>query len=98
MFSNYKFSAAERFVQYVQIDTQSDPQSNQNPSTVKQFNLSELLVKELLEMGANIEALIEGGHILGDATKASSTEISKETAAPVVESTSAISEGATING
>ena len=54
--------------------------------------------KELLEMSANIEALIEGGHILGDATKASSTQTSKETAAPVVESTSAISEGATING
>ena len=54
--------------------------------------------KELLEMGANIEALIEGGHILGDATKASSTQTSKETAAPVVESISAISEGATING
>jgi hypothetical protein len=54
--------------------------------------------KELLEMGANIEALIEGGHILGDETKASSTQTSNETAAPVVESTSAISEGATING
>ena len=54
--------------------------------------------KELLDMGANIEALIEGGHISGDATKASATNNPNETAALVVESTSAISEGATING
>ena len=41
---------------------------------------------ELLEMGANIEALIEGGHISADATKA--------TPAPA-PSTPATPEGAT---
>jgi tripeptide aminopeptidase len=36
MFENYKFTAAERFLRYVQIDTQSDPLSKTNPSTEKQ--------------------------------------------------------------
>lgn len=41
----------ERFLRYVQIDTQSDPNQLQCPSTEKQKNLSSLLVKELKEMG-----------------------------------------------
>ena len=39
MFENYKFTAAERFLRYVQIDTQSDPLSKSNPSTEKQKEL-----------------------------------------------------------
>ncbi len=38
-------------MRYVQIDTQSDPQSNTHPSSEKQKNLSVLLVKELIAMG-----------------------------------------------
>jgi len=41
----------ERFLRYVQIDTQSDPNVFSCPSTEKQKNLSNVLVKELLEMG-----------------------------------------------
>jgi tripeptide aminopeptidase len=41
----------ERFLRYVQIDTQSDPNVSSCPSTEKQKNLSNILVKELLEMG-----------------------------------------------
>ena len=41
----------ERFKQYVQIDTQSDPHSSSVPSTKKQKNLGELLVSQLVEMG-----------------------------------------------
>ena len=51
MFSNYKFTAAERFLRYVQIDTQSDPQSNSFPTTAKQKDLSDLLANELQQMG-----------------------------------------------
>jgi tripeptide aminopeptidase len=42
---------AERFMKYVQFDTQSDPQSNKNPSTEKQKNLSKVLAEELQQMG-----------------------------------------------
>ena len=41
----------ERFLKYVQIDTQSDPNSTTQPSTEKQKDLSRLLVTELFEMG-----------------------------------------------
>ncbi len=44
-------SLIERFLRYVKIDTQSDQDSPSCPSTEKQKNLSNLLVKELKEMG-----------------------------------------------
>lgn len=51
MFDNYQFTASERFMRYVQIDTQSDPLSGTYPTTEKQKDLSEILVKELKQMG-----------------------------------------------
>jgi tripeptide aminopeptidase len=51
MLQDYHFTVAERFQRYVQIDTQSDPQSITHPSTEKQKNLSTLLAAELLAMG-----------------------------------------------
>ena len=51
MFNQYAFTVAERFMRYVQIDTQSDPHSNSFPSTAKQKDLSVLLAAELKEMG-----------------------------------------------
>ncbi len=38
-------------MRYVQVDTQSDPQSSSHPSTEKQKNLSTILATELLSMG-----------------------------------------------
>ena len=46
-------NVAERFMRYVQIDTQSDPNSVLFPSTEKQKNLSNILVEELLSIGVN---------------------------------------------
>jgi tripeptide aminopeptidase len=51
MFENYLFTASERFMRYVQIDTQSDPLSTGNPSTEKQKELSRLLAEELKQIG-----------------------------------------------
>ncbi len=48
---NIKHTVTERFLEYVKIDTQSDPNSTTHPSTEKQRNLGNLLVKELHEMG-----------------------------------------------
>ncbi len=51
-----KESVANRFMRYVKIDTQSDPQSGKHPSTEKQKDLSKFLVEELKEIGiANAE-------------------------------------------
>eukprot|EP01136_Pigoraptor_vietnamica_P040414 Opistho-1_new@12294 len=52
-----------RFFNYVQIDTQSDPNSNSIPSTVKQKNLGNLLVAELLELGITDAHLDEFGYV-----------------------------------
>ncbi|MBT9190022.1 peptidase T [Zobellia russellii] len=41
----------DRFLNYVKIDTQSDPSSSTTPSTEKQWYLADLLVEELLEIG-----------------------------------------------
>lgn len=53
----------ERFLRYVQIDTQSDPNSTLQPSTEKQKNLSRMLVTELFEMGVVDAHLDEHGYV-----------------------------------
>jgi tripeptide aminopeptidase len=63
MLNNYKNTVTERFLRYVQIDTQSDPYSDTQPSTQKQMNLSRILVKELLEMGVSDANLDEYGYV-----------------------------------
>jgi tripeptide aminopeptidase len=63
MFKDYHYTCVERFMRYVQVDTQSNPQSNQSPSTEKQKNLSKILVDELLAMGISDAALDEFGYI-----------------------------------
>src|SRR4051794_38860098 len=53
---DYAYTVTERFLRYVQVDTQSDPQSSTYPSTEKQKDLSNILLQELHEMGiANAE-------------------------------------------
>lgn len=47
----YNFTVTERFLRYVQIDTQSDPAATCFPSTSKQLHLAQLLEKELTAMG-----------------------------------------------
>lgn len=63
MFSNYSFTVKERFLRYVQIDTQSNPQSETCPSTEKQKDLSRLLVQELQAMGIGDAHMDEHGYV-----------------------------------
>ncbi len=65
MFNNYQYTCVERFMRYVQVDTQSDPQSSSQPSTEKQKNLSKILVEELLAMGISDAHLDEFGYVFG---------------------------------
>ena len=41
----------ERFLRYIAIDTQSDENATTQPSTAKQFDLQQILLAELTEMG-----------------------------------------------
>jgi tripeptide aminopeptidase len=54
---------AERFLRYVQIDTQSDPDAASTPSTEKQKDLGHLLVQELQAMGAETVYMDAYGYV-----------------------------------
>ncbi len=61
--NNYKHSAAERLMRYVQINTQSDPFSPTQPSTEIQKDLSRVLVEELKALGITDAELDEHGYV-----------------------------------
>ncbi len=59
----YNSGVAERLMRYAQIDTQSDPASDAQPSTEKQKDLSRLLVKELHALGIADAQLDDHGYV-----------------------------------
>lgn len=58
-------TVTERFLKYVKIDTQSEPDSPTCPSTEKQKDLARVLVQELLEMGITDAHMDENGYVFG---------------------------------
>jgi tripeptide aminopeptidase len=64
MYQDYVTEIEERFLRYVQIDTQSDEDSTDVPSTAKQLDLSRLLVDELQALGASDAVLTDYGCVL----------------------------------
>lgn len=54
----------ERFLRYVQIDTQSDYNSSSYPSTEKQLTLLRLLQQELISLGASEVSMDEYGYVM----------------------------------
>ncbi len=59
----FQHTVTERFLRYVQIDTQADPMSETTPSSEKQKNLSRLLVEELKAMGIEDAEIDEHGYV-----------------------------------
>ena len=53
----------DRFLRYIAIDTQADPNSESQPSAAKELNLSKLLCDELTAMGVQAE-LDEYGYVM----------------------------------
>src|SRR5262245_40213535 len=53
-----------RLDRYARIDTQSDASSSTSPSTAKQYELLNLLVEELAELGVQDARLTEYGAVL----------------------------------
>jgi tripeptide aminopeptidase len=56
-------TVVDRFLRYVVIDTQSDPESSTQPSTEKQKNLGRVLVEELLAIGLSDAYMDEHGYV-----------------------------------
>jgi len=65
MFKDYSFTCSERFLKYVKVDTQSDPDSKTYPSTEKQKDLGRILAAELLEMGIKDAQMDDFGYVYG---------------------------------
>ncbi|HNL83033.1 MAG TPA: peptidase T, partial [Chitinophagaceae bacterium] len=63
MIANYKHTVVERFLEYVQIDTQSNPNSTTHPTTEKQKNLSNLLAQQLVLLGLQDVVADEYGYV-----------------------------------
>ena len=59
----FQHGATERFLHYVTIDTQSDPDSPTCPSTEKQKDLGKVLVSELKAMGIQDAEMDEHGYV-----------------------------------
>ena len=55
--------AADRLLRYVRIDTQSDEDSEEYPSTAKQLDLLRLLLDELRGLGLDDAAIDEHGYV-----------------------------------
>lgn len=55
----------DRFISYVIIDTESDASSPTTPSTKKQLDLANLLVKELNTIGLTEVTIDENGYVMG---------------------------------
>lgn len=72
IYQNTQQKLQERFIKYVQIDTQSDADSPTCPSTEKQKNLGKVLVQELLDLGIKDAHLDDFGYVY--ATIAASTD------------------------
>ncbi len=59
----FDYTVLERFLRYVTIDTQSDPDSAMTPSTAKQMDLGRLLVAELRDARLADAAMDDNGYV-----------------------------------
>ncbi|MFY8108887.1 MAG: peptidase T, partial [Bacteroidia bacterium] len=59
----YRSKVAERLMRYVQVDTCADPNSDTQPSSMKQKDLSRILVEELKSIGLVDAELDEWGYV-----------------------------------
>ena len=61
--STLEYSVKDRFIRYVQIDTEADPASSSYPSSAKQLNLAKILKEELNDLGLEDVEMDEWGYV-----------------------------------
>ncbi|MEY4834251.1 MAG: Tripeptide aminopeptidase [Bacteroidota bacterium] len=54
----------DRFIGYVTVDTESDPESNTTPSTAKQWDLANKLVEELKQIGLSDVSINDKSYVM----------------------------------
>jgi len=62
--SAYQKQLLDRFLRYVKVDTRSDENSGDSPSTEKQKDLSRMLAEELRELGCDDAEMNEWGYVI----------------------------------
>ncbi len=62
-FPKFDYTVTERFLRYVTVDTQSDPDSGTTPSTAKQKELGRVLVADLREIGLSDAEMDAHGYV-----------------------------------
>ncbi|MBE2245968.1 MAG: peptidase T [Candidatus Competibacteraceae bacterium] len=62
-FSQYDFTVADRFIRYVQINTQSNPDSDTFPSTSCQLDFARSMAEELRIMGMQDVVMDDNGYV-----------------------------------
>lgn len=65
----------DRFIKYARIDTQSDENNSQTPSTQKQFNLAKEVEKEMIEMGLTDVSLDNNCYLMATLPANTSKEV-----------------------
>ena len=73
--SRFDRELEERFIRYARIDTQSDESSTTSPSTKKQYDLLNLLAKELKDMGAHDVIVTNYGAVIATIPATLKTDI-----------------------
>lgn len=63
MLDSYKYTAAERFLKYVQVETQSNPESNEQPTNPGELELARMLVEELHQLGISNAHVDKYGYV-----------------------------------
>jgi tripeptide aminopeptidase len=71
----FDYTVLERFLRYVTIDTQSDPDSTTTPSTAKQKDLGRVLVADLRDVGLADAAMDDNGYVYATLPATSSKRI-----------------------
>ena len=59
-----KQNLIDRFISYVTVDTESDPNSDTTPSTAKQWDLANKLADELKDMGMSYVSIDDNAYIM----------------------------------
>lgn len=59
-----KSNVLKRFISYITIDTQSDPNSSETPSTAKQWDLANKLASELKEIGMSKVEIDKNAYVM----------------------------------
>jgi len=75
MLDTYKKNLLNRFLEYVKIDTQSDENSKNCPSTSKQINLAKRLEQELISLGLSNVRLNENCYLTANLPSNSKNDV-----------------------